>query len=237
MRHESDPRSLRRAQAIGSQCARANFHWRSCRFKRRNGGFPDFLQPPEKFISPPVCFSEPSVHQMAPGGVIAHSSSSVPIKWLSALPEPSRTRGHTSALVLLSFVFLLRLATPALRLGVLGSWQRSESYVFLRRYGRRSGQPSSSSLARRACVHVLPSMHSACVLCVRRSLVFVLLKFVYWLFLKGSQAPLASPEAEGRWQWRSLRSLALPSFVARFAPVVRSRQMLSLFGPCTAMFH
>ena len=33
-----------------------------------------------------------------------------------------------------------------------------------------------------------------------------------------SQALLASPEAEGRWQWRSLRPLALPSFVARSAP-------------------
>ena len=54
------------------------------------------------------------------------------------------------------FFFLLRLATPALRLGVFGSWLRSESYLFLRRDGRRSGQPSSSSLARRACVHVLP---------------------------------------------------------------------------------
>ena len=36
-----------------------------------------------------------------------------------------------------------------------------------------------------------------------------------------SQAPLASPEAEGRWQWRSLRPLALPSFVVRSAPVAR----------------
>ena len=34
-----------------------------------------------------------------------------------------------------------------------------------------------------------------------------------------SQAPLVSPEGEERWQWRSLRPLALPSFVARFAPL------------------
>ena len=53
-------------------------------------------------------------------------------------------------------VFFPRLATPALRLGVIGSLRPSVFYVFLRRDGRRSGQPSSSSLARRACVHVLP---------------------------------------------------------------------------------
>ena len=80
--------------------------------------------------------------------VVSHGTEdSVPL-----VPEPSRTRGHTSALVLLSFRY-----PPSLWLGVLAdSWQRSESYLFLCRYGRRSGQPSSSSLARRACVHVLP---------------------------------------------------------------------------------
>ena len=78
----------------------------------------------------------------------ARSSSSRSHRALEATPQPSCT---------FLFVILLRLATPALRLGVLAdSWQRSESYLFLCRYGRRSGQPSSSSLARRACVHVLP---------------------------------------------------------------------------------
>ena len=67
------------------------------------------------------------------------------------------------------FVFLLRRSTLALRLGVSGSWQRSDSYLLLCRYGRRSGQPSSSSLARRACVHVLPfSLPSIPVYVVRR---------------------------------------------------------------------
>ena len=37
------------------------------------------------------------------------------------------------------FVFLLRRSTLALRLGDSGSWQRSESYPLLCRYGRRSG--------------------------------------------------------------------------------------------------
>ena len=74
------------------------------------------------------------------------------IKWL--VPEPSRTRG---------LIFLSSLVSPLrpLGLGFLGRCD-PRSFIFsfvvlsLRRYGRRSGQPSSSSLARRACVHVLP---------------------------------------------------------------------------------
>ena len=49
-----------------------------------------------------------------------------------------------------------------------------------------------------------------------------------------SQAPLASPEAEGRWQWRSLRPLALPSFWYGLRLLYAVHQTLSLFGPCTA---
>ena len=52
-------------------------------------------------------------------------------------------------------------------------------------YGRRSGQPSSSSLARRACVHYSPWLTFYC----SAPLVFVLFKFVYWLFLKFASAP------------------------------------------------
>ena len=76
----------------------------------------------------------------------------VPIKWL--LPEPSRTRGLISALVLLFFLLLLRRSTPAFRLGVPGSVALGGVRRYsLQRYGRRSRQPSSSSLARRSCVH------------------------------------------------------------------------------------
>ena len=82
--------------------------------------------------------SELSAHQMAPAGAIAHSRARL-------CPRASS----------LSF-FLPRLATPAHRLGVIGPWRPSVFHLLLRRYGRRSSQPSSSSLARRACVHVLP---------------------------------------------------------------------------------
>ena len=82
--------------------------------------------------------SELSAHQMARLGAIAHSRAHL--------------CSHASTL---SF-FLPRLTTPALRLGVIGSLRPWVFFIFLRRYGRRSGQPSSSSLARRACVHVLP---------------------------------------------------------------------------------
>ena len=37
--------------------------------------------------------------------------------------------------------------------------------------------------------------------------------------LEDRKRPLAPSGVEGRWQWRSLRPLALPSFVARFAPL------------------
>ena len=93
--------------------------------------------------------------------------------------------GSTLPSCFVPFVFLLRLATPALRLGVIGSWLRSGSYLFLRRCGRRSGQPSSSSLARRACVQCSGCSASYCM----TSLVFVPLMFGYWLFLKFAIAP------------------------------------------------
>ena len=51
-------------------------------------------------------------------------------------------------------------------------------------YGRRPGQPSSSSLARRACVHYSGCSSFYCM----ASLVFVPFKFVYWLFLKFASA-------------------------------------------------
>ena len=109
----------------------------------------------------------------------ARSSSSRSHRALEATPQPSCT---------FLFVILLRLATPALRLGVLAdSWQRSESYLFLCRYGRRFGQPSSSSLARRACVHVLP--FSSPGISQKSIRVLVFLEFAYWDTLKFARAP------------------------------------------------
>ena len=66
--------------------------------------------------------------------------------------------------------FLLRLATAALRLGVYLRLVTTLCGLLysLRRYGRRPGQPSSSSLARRACVHF---------------------DFVFWVFLNYGCAP------------------------------------------------
>ena len=89
---------------------------------------------------------------------------------------------------------------------------------FLCRYGRRSGQPSSSSLARRACVHVLPFSLPYGVT-IR---VFVFFKFVYRDTLK-----LASPLSRGDGNGgRFVRSPCLPSWRGlRFYAV---RQMLSL---------
>ena len=111
------------------------------------------------------------------GQFTARSSSSRSHRALEATPQPSCP---------FLFVILLRLATPALRHGVLAdSWQRSESYLFLCRYGRRSGQPSSSSLARRACVHYSGWLSISCT----TPLVFVPFKFVYRDTLKIASAP------------------------------------------------
>ena len=68
---------------------------------------------------------------MAPGvssrtaGVTAHSSSH---EVHSSVPPT--LRAFRLLMLLLSYFILLRLATPALRLGVIaGSWPRSEAYV------------------------------------------------------------------------------------------------------------
>ena len=81
--------------------------------------------------------SELSAHQMAPAGAIAHSRAHL-------CPRASP----------FSFSSLASPLWP-LGLGVIGSLRLSVFYL-LRRCGRRSGQPSSSSLARRVCVHLLP---------------------------------------------------------------------------------
>ena len=94
--------------------------------------------------------SELSAHQKARPGAIAHS------------------RAHLCPRASFLFVILPRLATAALRLGVIGSWRPSVFFISIRRYGRRSGQPSSSSLARRACVHVLPFSLVLLLFAVRR---------------------------------------------------------------------
>ena len=104
---------------------------------------------------------------MAPPGAIAHSRALLCPRASTLSP------------------FLLRRSTLALGLGGSGSWQRSEFYAFLRRYGRRSGQPSSSSLARRACVHYSGCSAFYCT----TPLVLVPFKFVYRDTLKITSAP------------------------------------------------
>ena len=129
------------------------------------------------------------------------------------------------------FVILPRLATPALRLGVIGSLRPSVLFL-LRRYGRRSGQPSSSSLARRACVHYSGCSAFYCV----ASLVFVPFKFVYWLFLKFARAPgLSGGRGEMAMAVASSARLAFlrGAVCGCFTPYTRCCP----FVPCTATVH
>ena len=143
--------------------------------------------------------------------------------------------------------FFSSLVSPLqpLGLGFFGSLRPSVfffSYVvlFLRRYGRRSGQPSSSSLARRACVHVL-SFSLVLLFLYRTTLrhalrVLVFFEIVYWdnlmfvsaLGLSGGRGEMAMAVAS------SARLAFLRGAVCACCTL---RQMLSLFGPCTAMVH
>ena len=132
------------------------------------------------------------------------------IKWL--VPEPSRTRGLISALVRRPFPL-----PPSSRHSgpwVIGSLRPSVFYVFLRRYGRRSGQPSSSSLARRACVHIAVFVSRYC--CSR---VQVFLELVYRDILKFRKRswPLRGSRGDGN-GGRFVRSPCLPSWRG-FAPL------------------
>ena len=76
--------------------------------------------------------------------------------------DPPGAIAHSRALLCPRASFLSFSSSVAplwpLGLGILGRG----SVRSLRRYGRRSGQPSSSSLARRACVHVLPYSSAVC---------------------------------------------------------------------------
>ena len=141
--------------------------------------------------------SELSAHQMAPAEAIAHS------------------RAHLCPRASSLFTILPRLATPALRLGVFGSLRPSVFYLFLRRYGRRPGQPSSSSLARRACVHVLPFCWYSCFYAVRRYVTGTRFPGVRLLrlFLNFVSAPgsLRRPRGDGN-GGRFVRSPCLPSW-------------------------
>ena len=104
-------------------------------------------------------------------------------------------------------------------------------FLFLRRYGRRSGQPSSSSLARRACVHYSGWMTLYCA----TPLVFVPFKFVYRDTLKLASAP-------GPFGGRGEMAMAVASS-ARLA-FLRGAVCASMlytrccpFVPCTATVH
>ena len=115
-----------------------------------------------------------------------------------------------------------------------GSWQRSESCVFLRRYGCRSRQPSSSSLARRACVHVLPFCWYSCFYAVRRYVTGTRLLQVRLLGLRKRPWPLWRPRRDGNGA-RFVRSPCLPSWRG-LRLLYAVYQMLSL-GPCAATVH
>ena len=195
-------------------------------FQRRNGGFRDFL----RLLDFPG-FAECRVHPAQKIHAVCLSNGS---SWSHRALE-----GSISALKPRPFPFP-PLVSPLLALtpGVIGLWQRSESYVFLRRYGRRSGQPSSSSLARRACVHVFPFSLVVLLLCCTtlRYGWLVFFNVGYWdtlnfasaLGLSGGRGEMAMAVAS------SARLAFLRGAVCASTLYIRC---FTFFGPCTAMVH
>ena len=155
--------------------------------------------------------SDLSAHQMALAGAIAHSGAHL-------CPD-------ASTLSLSSLVSPLR----PLGLGLLGRCD-PRSFYLLRRYGGRSGQPWSSSLARRACVH-----SSGCsMLYCMASLVFVPFKFGYWDTVNFASAPgLSGGRGEMAMAVASSARLAyLRGAVCAFSLYIR----YCLFGICFPLF-
>ena len=115
------------------------------------------------------------------GQCTARSSSSRSHRALEATPQPSCS---------FLFVFLLRLATPALRLGVLAvSWQRSESFVLLRWSSmplRTQVRPAIEFVSGKEGLRPRIAVFVPRYFCLR---VLVFLEFAYWDTLKFARAP------------------------------------------------
>ena len=165
------------AQILRPLAIRFQVSSRSVVTESNDGSLPVFLDSPDFWIFPARKSSKlPRQFQLIRAGR-SSSGSARSHRAFEATRQPS---------CFFPFVFLLRRSTPALRLGDLaGSWQRSEFYVFLRRYGCRSGQPSSSSTGKeilRPRIAVFDSWY-----CSLRVQVFM--EFVYWDTLNFASAP------------------------------------------------
>ena len=113
------------------------------------------------------------------------------------------------------FVILLRLATPALRLGVIGSLRPLElcdvTFTTLRTQVRPAIELASGKEGLRPQFWLVDDLlYDATGI---RTLQVRLLGHPEF-----RKRPWPLRGSRGRWQWRSLRPLALLSFVARFAP-------------------
>ena len=155
--------------------------------------------------------SELRAHQMAPGGVIAHWRSHRALE-LTVAPT---LRAFRLLMLLLSYFILLRLATPALRLGVIaGSWLRSEANVLP--YGS-----AGFTVVRRITLRVQ-----------------VFLEFFYWLALTFAKAP--DPFRGSRGDGHVASSLCTPLLPAQRAPartlllVAQSVPQVRAVPNCTA---
>ena len=161
------------------------------------------------------------------GQCTARSSSSRSHRALEATPQPSCS---------FLFVILLRLATPALRLGVLAvSWQRSESFV-LQRWSsmplRTQVRPAIEFVSGKEGLRPRIAVFVSRYFCLR-VLVFLEFRLLGHPEVRKGPWPLRRPRRDGN-GGRFVRSPCLPSWCGlRLLHAVH--QMLSLSGPCTAM--
>ena len=114
------------------------------------------------------------------------------------------------------FIFLPSLATPALRLGVIGSLRPSGFYVFSTSL-RTQNRPAIEFVSGKKGLRPRIAVFVAWCCCLR---VLVFLEFVYWLFLKFARAPGLSG-GRGEMAMAVASSARLAYFVVRSAPVVR----------------
>ena len=150
---------------------------------------------------------ELSAHQMAPAGAIAHSRAHLCPPF--HFPPSSRHSGPQAwGFWVVATLGLLSFSTS------------------LRTQVRLAIEIVSGKEGVRPRIAVIVSWY--CSLRVQE-----FLEFAYWDTLEFASAP----GLQGRWQWRSLRPLALPSSWCGLRLLYAIHQSLSLFGPCTAMVH
>ena len=191
--------------------------------------------------------------QLLPGGSTPHSarSSNRARQWHFIRAERSSNgscrshralEGSSLRSCFVPFFFLPRLATPALRLGVIVSLRPSVFHVFLRRHGRRSGQPAIELVSGKKGLRPHFAVFAGISVFIPYDVTGTRLlrdRLLGHPDVRKRPWPLRRPRGDGN-GGRFVRSPCLPSWRGlRFYAI---HQMLSFwhlfpFVPCTATVH